>query len=119
MMRDPPDAAVLLALAETAAAQGESDDLVARARAVAERERRAGAAPVEALRRALAARYGDGEIDILLWRLVAEIRAGGADAPGPGPEALRALLWAMTRQKLQECNPDYLAAAEAAAAIRR
>ncbi|HXY99057.1 MAG TPA: DUF6285 domain-containing protein [Stellaceae bacterium] len=112
-MRDPPDAAFLLALAREAEAQGGDAKLAARARAIAERERAAGDAPVERLRRALAERYGEGRIEDLLCRLAGEIRAGAADAPGPARAALRTLLWSMTVQKLAESNPDYLAAAEA------
>lgn len=111
-MRDRPDADLLATLARDAAKRGESADLVARARAIAARERAAGDAPVERFRRALAKRYGEGGIDLLLRRLVAEIRAGAADAPGPEQAALRHLLWAMTVQKLAESNPDYLAAVE-------
>jgi hypothetical protein len=117
-MRDRPDAAFLLTLAREAAAAGETAELVARARAIAERERAAGDAPAERFRCALAARYGEGDLDALLRRLAAAIRAGAADAPGPEQAALRRLLWAMTRQKLAESNPDYLAAAEAARAAR-
>lgn len=113
-MRDRPDGAFLAVLAREAAAQGECPELVARAEAIAERERIAGDAPVERLRRALAARYGEGDIDSLLRRLAAEIRAGAGDAPGAERSALGRLLWAMTRQKLAESNPDYLAAAAAA-----
>ena len=110
-MRDRPDADFLLALARDAAAQGESGALLARARAIARRERAAGDAPVERCRQALAERYGEGGIELLLRRLAAEIRSGAADAPGPAQAALRRLLWRMTRQKLAESNPDYLAAA--------
>jgi len=111
-MRDPPDAAFLLALAREVQAEGDSAELVARACAIAERERAAGDAPVERFRRALAERYGEGGIDGLLVRLAAEIRAGAGDAPGIARIALRRLLWEMTVQKLAESNPDYLAAAE-------
>jgi hypothetical protein len=111
-MRDPPDSAFLLALAREAQAPGDEFELAARARAIAERERAAGDAPVERLRRALAERYGEGGIDGLLCRLAGEIRAGAADVPGPTRAALRPVLWAMTVQKLAESNPDYLAAAE-------
>jgi len=110
-MRDRPDAALLLVLADEAAARGESPALVARARAIAAREHAAGDAPVERLRQALAARYGAGSTATLLRRLAGEIRAGGTDAPGAARSALRELLWAMTVQKLAESNPDYLAAA--------
>ncbi|MGO8919837.1 MAG: DUF6285 domain-containing protein [Stellaceae bacterium] len=112
-MRDRPDAALLLALAGEAQAQGDSAELIARAIAIARRERAAGDAPVERFRLALAERYGEGGIDSLLCRLAAEIRAGAADAPGATRTALRRLLWAMTAQKLAESNPDYLIAAEA------
>jgi hypothetical protein len=110
-MRDPPDTGFLLALAREAEARGDSPELVARAAAIAERERAAGEAAVEHFRQALAERYGEGGIDALMTRLAAEIRNGAGDAPGAARTALRRLLWAMTVQKLAECNPDYLAAA--------
>lgn len=116
-MRDPPDAAFLLALAREAPTQGDGAGLAARARAIAERERAAGDAPVEHFRRALAERYGEGGIDALLWRLAGEIRAGAVDLPGAARAMLRSLLWAMTLQKLAESNPDYLAAAQESEAL--
>ncbi len=118
-MRDRPDAEFLLARAREAVARGEGGELVARARAIAERECAAGDAPVERFRQALAERYGEGGIELLLRRLVAEIRSGAADTPGPVQAALRRLLWRMTRQKLAESNPGYLAAADAGRVPRK
>jgi hypothetical protein len=109
MMRDRPDAAMLRALAEAAEGRGEEPALIARALAIAAREEAAGAAPVAALRAALAKRYGEAPVEALLWALTRDIRAGAADAPGA---ALRRLLWNITRAKLAESNPDYLAAAD-------
>ena len=114
-MRDRPDAAFLLALARQAATDGEAPELLARARAIAERERAAGDAPVERFAGAGGALWR-WRIGSLLRRLAAEIRAGAADAPGAEQTALRRLLWAMTREKLAESDPDYLAAAAAAGA---
>lgn len=111
-MRDPPDALFLLALAREAEVQGEDAPLVARARAIAERERASGDAHVERFRLALAERYGEGGIESLLRRLAGEIRAGAADAPGTARARLLSFLWTTTLQKLAENNPDYLAAAE-------
>lgn len=116
-MRDPPDAAFLLALAREASQREGDVELAARARAIAEREHAAGDVPVERIRQALAERYGDGGIDALLCRLAGEIRTGAADKPGPARAALRSLLWEMTLQKLRESNPDYLAAVEASGAL--
>ncbi|HWI29358.1 MAG TPA: DUF6285 domain-containing protein [Stellaceae bacterium] len=110
-MRDRPDGASLRALAEQAAERGEAPELVARARAIAAREAAAGAAPVEAIRRELAGRWGEGSIEELLRRLAEAIRAGAFDAPGPEQRALHRALGAITEQKLAESNPDYLAAA--------
>ena len=111
-MRDRPDGATLRALAWAAAAAGEEPTLVERALAIAAREEAAGAAAGAALHEALSLRYGGGDLEMLLRRLAAEIRAGAFDAPSPERTAVRQLLWAMTRQKLAESNPDYLAAAE-------
>ena len=111
-MRDPPDAEFLVALAREAEARADTPDLVARADAIAERERDAGDAAVERVRRALAERYGEGGIGCLMRRLAAEIRAGAGAEPGAERTALRRLLWAITVEKLAESNPDYLAAAD-------
>jgi len=106
-MRDRPDGATLAQMAMARAAH-EDRALVERARAIAQRERAAGEAPLEACRGALVALYGEGELGPLLQRLADDIRAGRYDAPGPRREAMRRLLWSMTRQKLAESNPDYL-----------
>jgi hypothetical protein len=107
-MRDRPDGATLVKLA---AASDANDELVARALAIAEREAVAGQEPLDECRAALLRRYGEGDIEALLHRFAADIRAGVFDAPGPVRDAALRLLWAMTRQKLRESNPDYLAAA--------
>ncbi len=112
-MRDRPDAPTLAALAGAAAARGEDGALVARALAIAEREAVAGTKPLEPCRAALAEIYRDGGLAPLLRRFADDIAAGRFDAPGPAREAALRLLWTMTRQKLREANPDYLAAAGA------
>ena len=109
-MRDRPDGAALAAMAE-ARSEDEERALIERARAIAARESAAGAVPLEACRGALVAIYGEGELEVLLRRLARDIRAGVYDAPTPPREAVRRLLWAITRQKLSESNPDYLCAA--------
>jgi hypothetical protein len=106
-MRDRPDGATLARMAAARTAH-EDRSLVARARAIAAREQAAGEAPLEVCRGALVALYGEGELGPLLRRLAGDIRAGLYDAPGPRREAMRRLLWSMTRQKLAESNPDYL-----------
>jgi hypothetical protein len=110
-MRDRPDGPTLRALAEAARAQGEDEALARRALAIAEREAAAGEAPLTECRTALAALYGSGAVSSLLQRLADDIRAGRYDAEGPAREAVLRLLWSMTRQKLREANPEYLAAA--------
>jgi hypothetical protein len=107
-MRDRPDGATLVELASASDASGE---LVARARAIAEREAVAGQAALEEWRAALLRHYGDGEVETLLYRFADDIHAGVFDAPGPARDAALRLLWAITLQKLRESNPDYLAAA--------
>lgn len=110
MMRDRPEAALLLALAAELEQLPEEAALVARARAIAERERRAGDAPIAACRRALIALYGEGDFDVLFRRLAREIRDGAYDAAGTERERVLRLLRAVTLQKLRESNPDYLRA---------
>lgn len=112
-MRDRPDGATLLALAvegEALPMDERNHGLIARARAIAERERQ-----VETLiataRAALADCAGAGEVETQLRRLAGMIRAGAYDAPGLEREAVRMVLWRITLAKLRESNPDYLAAA--------
>ena len=112
MRRDRPDGPTLAALARAAAVAGEAAALVARAVAIAEREAAAGDAPLEASRRALADLYGPGALGQLLRCFAEDIRVGRFDDPGPARERALGLLWAITRQKLAEANPDYLAAAD-------
>jgi len=109
-MRDRPDAQTLIALAQRAMREGGDAAAIARALAIAERERAAGNAPLERCRAVLARRYGDGELAGLLARLAADIRAGLFDE-GAEAAALHGLLWDMTVQKLSESNPEYLATA--------
>jgi len=119
-MRDRPDGASLLDFARTAllrdlapllpAERQHEATLIARAMAIAAREAAAGAAPLVACHAALAELYGEGDLDTLLRRLAAAIRAGAYDAPDETREPVRRLLWAITLQKLSESNPEYLAA---------
>jgi Domain of unknown function (DUF6285) len=124
-MRERPDAAVLLALAEELEAAAPhlpperrvDPALLARARAIWARERDAGDAPKAACHGALVGLYGAGEFGALFARLTREIRAGTYDAPGAEREAVLEILWAVTQQKLRESNPDYLATAAFASAF--
>jgi hypothetical protein len=117
-MRDRPEAARLLVLAQELEEiapmlppeQRVDPALLARARAIAEREREAGDAPVAARHRALVELYGEGDFQELFERLAREIRAGTYDAAGAERDRVVRLLWAVTLQKLSESNPDYLAA---------
>ena len=117
-MRDRPDGTQLLALARELEAiaprlppeERADPALLARARAIAERERQAGDAPLAACREALAALYGPGDLADLFGRLAREIRAGSYDAAGAERDRVRRVLWAVTLQKLRESNPDYVAA---------
>ncbi len=119
-MRDRPGGAALLDFARAAlrdlapllpAERQREAALIARAMAIAAREAAAGDAPLAACRAALAELYGEGNLDTLLRRMAAAIRAGDYDAPGTAREQVRRLLWAITVQKLAESNPDYLTAA--------
>lgn len=119
-MRDRPDGASLLDFARTAllrdltpllpAERQHEATLIARAMAIAAREAASGAAPLAACHAALAELYGEGDLDTLLRRLTAAIRAGVYDAAGAPRDQVKRLLWAITVQKLSESNPDYLAA---------
>jgi len=100
-MRDLPDIEAILALA----VESRDAALAARARAIAERERPNAFA---AMRAALEIRYGPAPDFSLLARLAAEVRAGRLDPLTPEGQAVERLLWALTVQKLRECNPDFL-----------
>lgn len=123
-MRDQPDGSRLLEFAREAllrdlapllpAERQQEVAFIARAMAIAAREMEAGEAPLVECHAKLAALYGAGDLDSLLRRLAAEIRAGTYDAAGPARAEVHRLLWAMTVQKLGESNPDYLAASGAA-----
>jgi hypothetical protein len=114
-MRDRPDGSTLAEFARQATAREADSELVADALAIAEREAVAGQAPLEECRAALLQRYGEGDVEALLHRFADDIRAGVFDVPGPPRDAALQLLWAMTRQKLRESNPEYLAAATGSA----
>jgi hypothetical protein len=128
-MRDRPEGARLLDIARARLLEDLAPLLpperqrdaafIARAMAIAASELEAGEAPLTACRTALARLYGEGELDTLLKRLAAEIRAGRYDAPGQARAEVHRLLWAMTLQKLEESNPDYLAAAGFAQAAQK
>jgi hypothetical protein len=119
-MRDRPDGAALLDFARAAllrdlapllpAERQHEAALIVRAIAIAAREAAAGDAPLRACQEALAELYGEGDLDALLRRLAAAIRAGEYDAPSARRAQVRRLLWAITVQKLRESNPDYLTA---------
>ena len=104
--RDRPTGAELMALVGQV---GAGDPLAGRAAAIVGRERAADASAFAACRAMLAARYGAAEDGALLARFATEIRAGGFDR-GPGCDNARAVMAAITRQKLVESNPDFLAA---------
>ena len=103
-MRDRPSGQDLAALAT---ALSEAGALAERCRTIARREA-AGEDAFAAARAALRARYGVGEDETLLARLVGDIRAGALDEGSDARAALAALLAAITRAKLAESNPDYL-----------
>ena len=94
----------LLELADGAAEPA----LVARCRAIAQRERELGWAPYAAIAANLAGLVGAAEGPRLLERLAAEIRQGRFDAPGREQARLKALLGATVRQKLRENNPSFI-----------
>jgi hypothetical protein len=106
-MRDPPDIAALLALAAAAETKGEDASLVARAQAIAARERAAGSAPYDAIASELDALYGAGEPDRLLARLARDICDGAFDRPGAERERVGRLLQRLVLQKLRENNPAF------------
>jgi Domain of unknown function (DUF6285) len=105
-MRDRPSGVELAALAD---ALGTGDAPAARCYAIAAREAEAGDDAFAACRAVLTARYGAGDDKTQLARLAGEIRAGVLDEGSAERATLAALLGAITRQKLRESNPDYLA----------
>lgn len=106
-MRDPPDAARLLALADMAVAA--ERHLVARARDIDARERSFGTETYEAVAAELRSLYGAHDGASLLRRLAADIRAGRFEVPGPERAQIRDLLLALVAQRLRESNPGFLA----------
>lgn len=119
-MRDLPAGSELAALAEAWAARigslppGEQalvHRMIERCRAIAAREAEYGDGALAPVRAALAGLYGAGDPASQFARLADDIRAGRFDA-GAKRADVRALLRALTRQKLRESNPRFLAAHE-------
>lgn len=110
-MRDRPDGPTLRALALAARERGEDEALVAHVLAIVEREAAAGELPLKECHAALVELYGRDALPPLWRRLAADIRSGCFDAPGPARETVLRVLWMVTRLKLGEANPEYLAAA--------
>ena len=116
-MRDLPNGPALLALARAIL----TDELlpllpeerrldarlVAGAMAIAEREARAGEAPIAAVRRELEELYPDGGPDPL--RRFAGDQRRGAFEGSPQEPAARRIMWHLTLAKLREGNPRFLA----------
>jgi len=106
-MRDLPRGDELATLAREL---GAAAALAERCRAIAAREQSFGEAGFAPTRAELKARYGEHEDRALLARLSAEIGQGAFDVEGEARDwALRVLI-AITRQKLRESNPEFLAA---------
>jgi hypothetical protein len=110
VMRDRPTGSELAMLAQ---GTGDEDPLAERCRAIAAREADAGDAAFASARAALEARYGKGEDGALLRRLAGDIAAGVFEAVGAERDWALDVLWAITRQKLNESNPAFLAVNDA------
>jgi uncharacterized protein DUF6285 len=106
-MRDLPrgDELTILAREPSGAAA-----LVERCNAIAAREARFGEAGFAPARAELRARYGEHEDRVLLASLSAEIELGNFDRAGDARDWALRILFAITRQKLRESNPEFLAA---------
>ena len=121
-MRDLPTGPALKALADywearelptlPAEERPLAERMIRRCRAIARREAESGEAALAPMEQALNALYGAGGAAAQLKRLTTDIRAGRYDPPGPLREQVHALLWMLTRQKLRESNPRFLAAHE-------
>lgn len=121
-MRDLPTGPALKALAEDwearelpslpAEERPVGERMIRRCHAIARREAEFGEAALSPMKEALNALYGAGDAAAQLKRLTTDIRAGRYDPPGPLREQVHALLWMLTRQKLRESNPRFLAAHE-------
>jgi hypothetical protein len=98
-MRDLPDITQILGLANCA-----EPTLVARGRAIAERERREGWAPYAALEEEMATLLGLPAGLGLLARLAAEIRGGRFDDNA----TVETWLWRYVDQRLRENDPDFI-----------
>ncbi|HKT19920.1 MAG TPA: phosphotransferase family protein [Stellaceae bacterium] len=106
--RDRPSGDELATLARPI---GGADPLAMRAAAIAGRERASGAAAFDDCRAMLATRYGAAADRVLLERFAEEIHAGVFDRGTAQDDAL-AVMAAITRQKLEGSNPEFLAAEE-------
>jgi hypothetical protein len=102
-MRDLPDIAQLLDLAEDGA-----DALAARCRAIAEREREEGRAPYAAIEADIANLLDLPVAPDLLNHLARAIRRGRFDQPGPERARLDALLYRHAVQRLRETYPEFI-----------
>ena len=119
-MRDLPDGSTLAALADewdeeriaglSHDEQASTRAMIARCRAIAAREAKASAGALAAIVGALRRLYGSGDPDAQIRQLARDIRDGRFDPPAPQTGEVRELLWALTRQKLRESNPGFLAA---------
>jgi len=118
-MRDLPTGSELRVLAEEWAAKIDAIPpeeravalaMIKRCRAISDREEAAGEAALAPIRAALAVLYDGDESSAALARLAADIRGGKFDAPDDARERVRAVLHALTLQKLREGNPRFLAA---------
>ncbi len=111
MMRDPPDTALLLMLADETMARPDATAgerrLAVRCRAIASREARDAAAAYDAIGATLARLYGAGDARALFRRLAADIRAGRFDEPGPERDQVERLLRDHAAQRLRENNPEF------------
>ena len=84
--------------------------MIERARAIAQREAKAGEAALAPVRAALERLYGPGDPVQHFHRLAEDIRAGRFETPTARRDDVRDLLWALTLQKLRESNPGFLRA---------
>jgi hypothetical protein len=106
-MRDLPDIYQIMTIPENGH-EGTEGALTARRRAIAAREAQNGAAPYAALAAEFLALIGAEQGVALLARLVAAIRAGRFDEPGPERAQLEILLWRFASLRAAENDPDFM-----------